>query len=1188
MNRTFSHFEASRRAGFALIATLSVMVLLVMVSMGVMSLSTSQIRVIKSDGLRLAAQANARLALMMALGELQKAAGPDRRITANASVLGDSAEQPQLLGVWESFKQANTDSTSISYDSQKKNDFVVWLSSGALEDRLDQDYATRMVSDPVMLVRSATGEGGVGDVLAESLKISNEDGVAGRYAWHVFDESQKANITMQDPVPQNDAERISSLASTGKSDFESLAGLNNDFDHLISISEQNLQKMYSLESSELIEGAVRSDITQSNAFQVLSVHSKSLLVDVINGGYMKDLSLLFEGDSLPPSYTSRHIYSEASDPVAPAPKRFTGAEPIPSPDPTWSLLYSHYKLYNQLEESGGVLSIPASYVEREEDSGYFDQQQLLPVVANSQFIYSLSAHKFNWENNSNMAPHQGYLGFWTDVIITLWNPYNVELRLDKMEIEFFRFPLQLELFRQNATEGLVPCTYDPVHLGTMNVYPWQQSALIFGEVDVQDKLPTRARLLPNVGNAEIVLKPGEYKVFGRTSIRSGNAKYQYYTAGIELREGFDVLDGGIYTRDIAKNADGNAVGRWAPGETQSGQSNHAGSIAWAFDDVYSVKVSPERLDRSDEMWPETNQQEVSAYMKVYRGDGGSYLFNGYASADLEGFQNLLDTNRTQVGAVEIDMDSVTLATKLDTSEATDLATLVCNEQDIRSELAQYPLGLKQPFLIASLRLKSEKINPDPDDLAKNPASPVWLHNGITNQYFTSGIKDDDGNSVDQLEDDRSHQYEFTWQPMTSWSDIPSVEVDDKSRGYGATGVTSNDGVNVAPFAQIPLMPATSLAQFVHAPLNSGGQAPLTTQIVGNSFAPLIIDSEKKEANGSLGAHLDHSYMANNSLFDSYFLSTVHTEEGPAYGGSGRSLNQVVRDFFSESRRLRNVKYEAATATVPSVSKDDYESFAQYLYNKGAFNVNSTSKEAWALFLGSGADQALPILDQLSSSSSLSTVNSNDGIVVSRFTPLLGQEVDAGAAAQSAADSTRQSRWLGHRKLSTEQIQILAEKVVDEVKLRGPFQSVAEFVNRRLSDDQLSNSGALQAAIEQSKINVPSGTAAPKHESELSLGGGSGFTSDGAATQVTQADVLTRIAPSITVRGDTFTVRAYGEASDDKRTARAWCEAVVQRDHAFVDASQDPTTKTEDLNVSNKEYGRRFVLVSFRWLSEFEL
>ena len=105
---------------------------------------------------------------------------------------------------------------------------------------------------------------------------------------------------------------------------------------------------------------------------------------------------------------------------------------------------------------------------------------------------------------------------------------------------------------------------------------------------------------------------------------------------------------------------------------------------------------------------------------------------------------------------------------------------------------------------------------------------------------------------------------------------------------------------------------------------------------------------------------------------------------------------------------------------------------------------------------------------------------------------------------------------------------LAEKVVDEVKARGPFQSVAEFVNRQLvSGATTGNSGALQTAIENSALNTDFGLDAPKNNDELS-GSGTGNTSDGAPSQITQADLLNRLAPSLTVRGDTFRIRAYGE------------------------------------------------------------
>ena len=79
--------------GFALVATVSMMVLLTLVAIAMLSLSTIEQRS-SGGGANEAdrmARANARMALMMALGELQKAAGPDQRVTATATILGNSA-----------------------------------------------------------------------------------------------------------------------------------------------------------------------------------------------------------------------------------------------------------------------------------------------------------------------------------------------------------------------------------------------------------------------------------------------------------------------------------------------------------------------------------------------------------------------------------------------------------------------------------------------------------------------------------------------------------------------------------------------------------------------------------------------------------------------------------------------------------------------------------------------------------------------------------------------------------------------------------------------------------------------------------------------------------------------------------------------------------------------------------------
>ena len=102
---------------------------------------------------------------------------------------------------------------------------------------------------------------------------------------------------------------------------------------------------------------------------------------------------------------------------------------------------------------------------------------------------------------------------------------------------------------------------------------------------------------------------------------------------------------------------------------------------------------------------------------------------------------------------------------------------------------------------------------------------------------------------------------------------------------------------------------------------------------------------------------------------------------------------------------------------------------------------------------------------------------------------------------------------------------------------------------------------------------------------------------GTPGYVLQGDLLNSMAPFIAVRSDTFKIRTYGEALDPtgtKVTAVAWCEAIVQRVPDYVDATTNAasdhlgTDSPTALSVVNKTFGRRFQLVSFRWLNQQDL
>ena len=73
--------------------------------------------------------------------------------------------------------------------------------------------------------------------------------------------------------------------------------------------------------------------------------------------------------------------------------------------------------------------------------------------------------------------------------------------------------------------------------------------------------------------------------------------------------------------------------------------------------------------------------------------------------------------------------------------------------------------------------------------------------------------------------------------------------------------------------------------------------------------------------------------------------------------------------------------------------------------------------------------------------------------------------------------------------------------------------------------------------------------------------------------------------------DYFRICSMGEATDaqGKVIARQFCEAFVQRVPEYLDPSDLPEIMADDLNSEvNRLLGRRFQLVSFRWLASDEI
>ena len=107
----------------------------------------------------------------------------------------------------------------------------------------------------------------------------------------------------------------------------------------------------------------------------------------------------------------------------------------------------------------------------------------------------------------------------------------------------------------------------------------------------------------------------------------------------------------------------------------------------------------------------------------------------------------------------------------------------------------------------------------------------------------------------------------------------------------------------------------------------------------------------------------------------------------------------------------------------------------------------------------------------------------------------------------------------------------------------------------------------------------------------------GPRSVGSPGWLTQADLLQALGPSLASRSDTFVIRCYGDVVSPLDTAanpavisRAWCEAVLQRVPDYIDNTVDATTKPANIPAASPaaKFGRKFKIVSFRWLTDKDI
>jgi hypothetical protein len=466
----------------------------------------------------------------------------------------------------------------------------------------------------------------------------------------------------------------------------------------------------------------------------------------------------------------------------------------------------------------------------------------------------------------------------------------------------------------------------------------------------------------------------------------------------------------------------------------------------------------------------------------------------------------------------------------------------------------------------------------------------------------------------------NNTFDFAYHSLTIGSTItPNLSA---SAGYIGTGYQSGDGLSRLIVDEIPLRPMASLVELQGwNPRGNNPYPPFQMNLIGNSDAtPLIpqddiVPPDLKPSGIEYNLEHDDAYCANHLLFDDWFVSSVAPQPQVLGGDIAKDIETFYGDFLAGDEKLSNRSYQAIaedtnlTSTLVDEriqeiinSPDGWLKMASRLEVDGMFNVNSTSVDAWKAILGHAKSR-----EEIA-------MYGNNGIVP--INPVgdhpvssgaVASDVEAGTAPAIGGQFPNASEYTGFRTLSDAQIEDLAEKIVEQVRLRGPFLSLSEFVNRQLSSDKdLALAGAVQTAINNLEDDPMADLSNPANslsdttmlESDNKLDGvdyqfseaAEGSSAYGAPGWIRQADVLRPIAPILSARDDTFTIRAYGDKMDKSGNivAQAWCEAVVKRTRDFCDDTDAADSTEPPVSPTNTTFGRRYQIVTFKWLNANEV
>lgn len=1226
--------------GFSLVATLLMMVLLMMIAISLLSLSSVTQRTSGHLAALAEAQANARMALMIAIGELQEEMGPDMRVSAESAIFDSDVETETIEGVGQSRWLASYDAwgdwlnagyvrpdgnmlrISDTYIKKRVPMFRRWLVSLPEEQVHDinapETAAEWTDSNSVSMV----GKGSVGgaapiDQLTRAWLMPVGD--RGRYAWWVSPENHKARIDKSKEDVRDGVSAAEWQLAQGDTAEVGVGGLPG-----FGALDQNPALGCRMITRNTLRLAGIEEARRRQHFFDLTAHSRGVLASTRSGGLKKDLSLLFElpESQLPQRY--RWMTGAVQEPsIRPmSPELVANRPTVPFRHlQSWTNMRHYHRMYRRPSDAttGGTAGTGGSgslnwdgntpwtdVMCRSNHNAYTtwpgqNQYMRFPILAKATYIYSLQTQ---WVSGSN---HQLYLVY--TPVFTFWNPYSVEMRIPSYTLQllsgaFQCLPLGHRFYVGNTVQSA--------------------SNGGFGSYNPAGKLHM-------ADGSTIMFKPGEFKVFSPTKYGATFTEH--------LQAGFNPL--GINAGDRLRLG-GNALFTPLQNPGLSLSFGHPGSS----------------FNINDGATP-------GSFMAIQDWNSNSYRMPIMYQHDW--FQKAQQ------------FSPITLDARPNPDAVGGIATLPQNIDRWIFDGVPHPIAFAQLVIKGASVSNHESIAWREDWRARN-----WLHSPPN--YFGGAMYLSENESIARTQR-LDNPYLMNFGPLGNLGEAVAL-VDpfrDRSKAALGSGPNPSEIVNRVAILELPSAPPGSLASYAGMRTNPGwhdarqmtwlrmgglsGQSTSTREAstyraeikaiayqsgvtgpgIGNSFVhPMLprtdvyryLDNSKSQDpfwrnqmdarnpahqfqendNRVFNDYWDHTFLLNDALWDDYFVSSLSDQVRPGADHAVSLQQHLDRLIAGEPLPNSRYRYHSGDLSDTQVrsdlaAADGYLKAARHLMVDGMFNVNSTSVPAWQALFAGIRERSVVFRNQ---NGELQTVGVAPGkrIALSRFdTEVSDQESED--PERGAVMPDQWPGWSGVRFLDDDQLQTLAAECVKQVKLRGPFLNLSEFINRRLSDDRLGLMGALQSAIDYDDAVPDPRSINYRYKSEpgfmmRSAGIGShaygtpaaldGSRFAGIPGYVIQSDLLKPIANTLSVRDDTFLVRAYGEARDPsgKVAARAWCEAVVQRLPEYSDRTNDASVPARliaadgrlidnpELTGFNRRFGRKFEIHSFRWMNVSEV